>query len=103
MPVRNALPDSYEALFHEMGQSAFLVAFDPKARATAELRAERLERAIGVVYRPETERFSHYFQAHLPQQFDAVLHIDRTNALRPLEPHTEPHPEEVPETFPSGV
>jgi erythromycin esterase-like protein len=103
IPVRPARPDSYEALFHEMGPSAFLVAFDPNARVTSELRAERWERAIGVVYRPETERFSHYFHARLPDQFDAVLHIDRTQALRPLERHTEAHPEEVPDTFPSGV
>jgi erythromycin esterase-like protein len=103
MSVRPALPDSYEALLHAVGHSAFLLIFDADNQRYAEFRTERLERAIGVVYRPETERLSHYFRARLPQQFDAVLHLDRTSALRPLERHAEPHPEEVPETFPSGV
>ena len=100
--VRPGLPDSYEALFQAENNPAFLV--DLLDRRLAEkLREERLERAIGVVYRPDTERLSHYFYAALPDQFDAVLHIDRTGALRPLEPHTESHLEEVPETFPSGI
>ena len=103
MEVRTALAGSYEALFHRTGNPAFLLTFDPESKVAAALRAERLERAIGVVYRPETERLSHYFHASLPDQFDAVLHIDRTTALRPLERHVEKHPEEVAETFPSGV
>jgi erythromycin esterase-like protein len=63
----------------------------------------RLERAIGVIYRPETERQSHYFEASLPSQFDAVLHFDHTSAVRPLDitaRWTEP---DVPETYPTGV
>jgi hypothetical protein len=64
-----------------------------------------LERAIGVIYKSETERGSHYFYAALPAQFDAVIHIDHTTGLRPLELEltagwTGP---EVPETFPTGV
>jgi erythromycin esterase-like protein len=102
MQVRPALPDSYEALFHAADNPAFLLTFGP-GDASTRLRAEKLERAIGVIYRPETERISHYFRASLPDQFDAVIHIDRTSALKPLEPHTESHPEEVPETFPSGI
>jgi hypothetical protein len=56
-----------------------------------------------VIYRPETERASHYFHARLADQFDAVIHIDETPALEPLERHAGAHPEEVPETYPSGV
>ena len=64
-----------------------------------------LERAIGVIYLPETERRSHYFMARIGAQFDAVIHIDRTRALEPLE-DAAPRPEqpaEVPETYPEGV
>jgi erythromycin esterase-like protein len=103
MQVRPALPDSYEALFHAADNPAFLLTFGPGDDASTRLRAEKLERAIGVIYRPETERISHYFRASLSDQFDAVIHIDMTSALKPLEPHTERHPEEVPETFPSGI
>ena len=61
------------------------------------------ERAIGVVYRPETERISHYFQARLADQFDAVIHLDETHALEPLEPTSEWDSGELPETYPFGV
>jgi erythromycin esterase-like protein len=103
MEVRSALPGSYGALFHTADTPAFLLTFDSETKISTALRTERLERAIGVVYRPETERLSHYFHASLPDQFDAVLHVDRTTALHPLERHVEERPEEVPETFPSGV
>jgi erythromycin esterase-like protein len=69
-----------------------------------QLRPERLERAIGVIYRPESERFSHYFLARLSEQFDAVLHFDETEAVVPLDRHPGwETPEELPETFPFGV
>ena len=71
--------------------------------AAAALREPRLERAIGVVYRPETERQSHYFHASLSAQFDAVLHFDQTRAVEPLERAAEGEAGEVPETFPTGV
>ncbi len=67
------------------------------------LGEQRLERAIGVIYRPETERTSHYFHAHLSAQFDAVLHYDETRAVRPLDPPTRWPAGEVPETFPTGM
>jgi erythromycin esterase-like protein len=67
------------------------------------LRGPRLERAIGVIYRPETERRSHYFQARLPDQFDAVLHFDETRAVEPLELAAEWEVGEAPETFPFAV
>jgi erythromycin esterase-like protein len=61
-----------------------------------------LERAIGVIYRPESERQSHYFRARLTGQFDAILHIDETSALEPLERGS--HDEvDLPETYPSGM
>jgi erythromycin esterase-like protein len=102
--VRPALPGSYEDLFHETGPSRFLLSLRGDEDLVVALREPRLERAIGVVYRPQTERFSHYFHARLADQFDAVIHLDRTEAVRPLDRdpgHEEPG--EVPETFPAGV
>ena len=100
--VRPALPDSYEHLFHEAAQPRFLLPLhdEPVRRA---LMKPRLERAIGVIYRPETERQSHYFFASLPSQFDAVLHFDHTSAVRPLEITAQWTEPEVPETYPTGV
>jgi hypothetical protein len=69
----------------------------------AALAGRRLERAIGVIYRPETERNSHYFHARISQQFDAVIHIDETRAVEPLERTSEWEAGELPETFPWGV
>ena len=65
--------------------------------------APRLQRAIGVIYRPETERLSHYFHATLPRQFDAVIHIDHTRAVEPLERGATWRGSEPPETYPSGI
>jgi erythromycin esterase-like protein len=101
--VRLALPGSYEALFHDSGLGRFLLTFRGGGQVSDALRQPRLERAIGVIYRPETERASHYFHAILPAQFDAVIHIDRTRAVEPLERTAEWEAGEVPETFPSGV
>jgi erythromycin esterase-like protein len=103
--VRPALAGSYEALFHEAaeaGPPAFLLDLRDAGLA-ARLRGPRLERAIGVIYRPGTERASHYVGARLPDQFDAVLHLDETTAVAPLEPTTGWHAGEPPETFPTGV
>jgi erythromycin esterase-like protein len=94
--VRRALPGSWEELFHERELDRFWL--DPR-----DLRGRRLERAIGVVYRPETERISHYFHARLADQFDAVIHIDETHALEPLERTSEWQAGELPETYPWGV
>jgi hypothetical protein len=68
-----------------------------------ELKGRRLQRAIGVVYRPETERLSHYFHARIAQQYDAVIHIDETHAVEPLERTSEWEAGELPETYPFGV
>jgi erythromycin esterase-like protein len=67
------------------------------------LSEPRLERAIGVIYRPETERQSHYFEARLAQQFDAVIHMDHTHALEPLERTPLWDRGEPAETFPTGL
>jgi protein-L-isoaspartate(D-aspartate) O-methyltransferase len=99
--VRPSLDDSYEHLFHETGLAGGLLglrAAEPPVR-TVLMRA-RLERAIGVVYRPETERASHYFQAVLPRQFDEYVWIEATRAVEPIE-STEL--KGMPETYPFGV
>ncbi|HWQ11284.1 MAG TPA: erythromycin esterase family protein [Roseiflexaceae bacterium] len=101
--VRPALAGSYEALFHESGLPRFLLTLRDGGAAAAGLHDPMLERAIGVIYRPETERQSHYFWARLADQFDAVLHFDETQAVEPLERSAEWEAGEVPETFPFAV
>ena len=98
--VRPALEGSYEDLFHQTGMERFGVMLRGEVREV--LQEGRLQRAIGVVYLPRTERQSHYFHARLPQQFDAILHIDRTEAVTPLESSGR-RSGEPPETYPSGV
>lgn len=100
--VRPALPDSYEALFHALGIPNFLLLLRERDEVVEALDPARLERAIGVIYRPETERLSHYFLAHLPEQFDAMLHFDETHAVTPLEHIALRDTAEAPETYPSG-
>jgi erythromycin esterase-like protein len=72
-------------------------------RVARVLRGPQLERAIGVIYRPETERASHYFEARLPEQFDAVLHFDETRAVEPLARTAGWERGEAPETYPHAV
>jgi erythromycin esterase-like protein len=84
MKVRPAIPGSYSRLFHETGIPNFLLVFRGNESLTRELDRRRLERAIGVVYKPETERQSHYFEARMAKQFDAVIHFDITNPVQPL-------------------
>ncbi len=97
-----AMEGSFEAMFHDVGMPAFLLTLPRGAQVTEVLRAPMLERAIGVVYRPEAELASHYFRAQLADQFDAILHFDETRAVEPLEPIAESGGEPA-ETFPSGV
>lgn len=102
--VRPGIAGGYEALFHETGIASLLLCIRGDEALGRELEAARLERAIGVIYRPETERLSHYFKARLASQFDAVVHVDHTRAVEPLDPGELWHPgEEAPETFPSGM
>jgi erythromycin esterase-like protein len=101
--VRHALPRSIESLFHETGLGDFLLPLRDESLRNA-LDEPLLQRAIGVIYKPESERISHYFEARIAQQFDAVIHIDRTKALIPLETSVCWHEgREAPETFPSAV
>lgn len=101
--VRPALRGSIEDLFHEVGQEEFMLAFAPGSQAADALRSPRLERAIGVIYRPRSERHSHYFYSRVPDQLDAVIHIDETRALEPLEPTARWRAGELPETYPHAV
>lgn len=101
--VRAGLPGSYEELFHRVGLPAFLLGLEALGEAAGALREPRLQRAIGVVYLPQSERISHYFHARLPEQFDAIVHVDQTRALEPLERTAGWERGEVPETYPAGV
>jgi erythromycin esterase-like protein len=101
--VRPALPGSYERLFHDAQIPRLLLPLRTDLELSSALAAPRLERAIGVLYLPETERASHYFHARLSDQFDFVLHFDETRALEPLERSALWEAGEVAETFPSGL
>jgi erythromycin esterase-like protein len=93
------LAGSHEALLHAVG-SRFLVAMEHAGHLFDE---PRLERAIGVIYRPDTERQSHWFHARLSQQFDAIVHVDDTTAVEPLERNALWDAGEPPETYPTGL
>jgi erythromycin esterase-like protein len=101
--VRPGIAGSYEELFHAAGAADFLLRLRDDGALAAELSQPRLERAIGVIYRPETERWSHYFHANLPAQFDAVLHFDVTRAVEPLDRSQHWERGEAPETYPVGL
>jgi len=102
--VRPGLANSVEELFSEVGSDSFYVPMRQDGRPTAAaLDDVRISRAIGVIYLPQSERQSHYFHVRPAEQFDAMIHIDRTRALEPLEPSSEWTQADVPETFPSGL
>ncbi|HEY0549108.1 MAG TPA: erythromycin esterase family protein [Verrucomicrobiae bacterium] len=101
--VRPGMDDSYEQLFHQAGAPNFLLPLRGNKRLASAFARERLERAIGVIYRPDTERWSHYFHARLAAQFDAVIHFDETRAVEPLERTLEWNEGELLETFPTGL
>jgi erythromycin esterase-like protein len=101
--VRPSLAGSYERLFHLTGQGAFTLSLRELGEAAGALGEARLERAIGVLYLPSTERRSHYFKARLPQQFDLVVHFDQTEALEPLERTAGWESGEPPDTYPTGM
>lgn len=99
--VRPSLPQSWERVFHNVGGNFLLML---RGLKDAQVMSEqKLQRAIGVIYRPETERISHYFDARVGEQFDAIIHIDETTAVRPLEILGQPAPVEEEETFPTGI
>jgi erythromycin esterase-like protein len=99
MRVRPGLRDSYEELFHGLEIPRFMLDL---GKPNEFLATRRLERAIGVIYRPASERLSHYFLADMPRQFDTVIHLDETTALEPLDRDPRWEPGEPPETFPFG-
>ena len=106
MQVRPGLPGSWEALFHAARCERFLLLPQEDPGLRQALSQPLLERAIGVVYLPESERRSHYFMARLGDQFDAVIHIDQTRALQPLDdgqPQPQARREDLPDTYPSGI
>jgi len=97
--VKPSMPGAYERVFHDTERERFVLA---TAGARDALADERLERAIGVIYKPETERASHYFKVRIADQFDAVIHVDVTSALTPLEQFSRAN-SDLPETYPTGV
>jgi erythromycin esterase-like protein len=101
--VRPGLPGSYEDLFHQGGEERFWLPLRGNEALADLLREKRLQRAIGVIYLPHSERTSHYFQTRLPAQFDAMIHIDATRALEPLVPEPIWHAGEPAETYPTGL
>jgi erythromycin esterase-like protein len=101
--VRPGMPESYEELFHAADIPAFLLAMRDHRHLRRQLAAPLLERAIGVIYRPETERWSHYFHTRLSEQFDAVIHFDQTRAVEPLERTSQWEKGELPDTYPSAI
>ena len=103
MTVRPGLPGSVEALFHDVGIRNFALDLSRASVAASGLRIPRLQRAIGVIYRPATERQSHYLHASLAEQFDLVMHYDATRAVEPIERSASWRDDEVPETYPAGV
>lgn len=100
--VRPGLAGSYERMFHEHGQDRFWLDLGDRDVAAA-LRGALLQRAIGVIYRPETERWSHYFEARVPEQFDAIIHLDNTVAVTPLDRTAGWDEGEPPETWPTSL
>ncbi|HEX8794138.1 MAG TPA: protein-L-isoaspartate(D-aspartate) O-methyltransferase [Polyangiaceae bacterium] len=104
MAVRPGRPESYERVFDASRVPAFVLPLrHPRRRAVFdELQAPRLERAIGVIYRPQTELASHYFYASLPHQFDEYIWFDETTAVHPLPASPRPSAD-LPETYPFGL
>ena len=102
MNINPSRRDSYERLCHESGQSPLLLDFASSPALSRRLSEPRLERFIGVIYRPETERWSHYSEAVLPEQFDAYCWFDTTSALEPLAAR-EPHDRGSEDLFPFGL
>lgn len=101
--VRPALHGSYEELLHHVGLPRYWLNLRDDTPVRRLMLERRLERAIGVLYLPRSERQSHYFNAQMAQQFDAIIHIDRTDALVPLDATSGWHSGEPPETYPEGI
>jgi erythromycin esterase-like protein len=100
--VRPARGDSYEYVFHTLGVPNFWIPLRPHRPQLEGLPEQARQRAIGVIYRPQTELESHYFHARLIEQFDALYHFDVTRAVRPLEDGVLWQEGEPPEAYPTG-
>ncbi len=105
MGVRPSRGDSYERLCHDSGLPRFLLDFGRDETLRRRLSERRLERFIGVIYRPDTELMSHYSEASLSRQFDAYVWFDETRAVTSVGTLAEPagQPTSAPETFPTGL
>lgn len=103
MEINSSVENSYERLMHRATSDNFILPLHKEEHEllTGALNDSRLERAIGVVYRPKTELQSHYFQATLPEQFDEFIWFDKTEAITPLK--TKPEEGDIAETFPFGI
>ncbi|TFW13827.1 erythromycin esterase family protein [Duganella callida] len=109
--VRPSLAGSVEALLHrlseddpaQMARFVLPIRARPAVKSALAMASPLLERAIGVIYRPETERLSHYFHSYVARQFDAIIHVDRGSAIKPLEASPLWQADEFPETYPSGL
>jgi erythromycin esterase-like protein len=101
--IRDPLPESYEDVFSQLEKKRFFLDLRMPSEVVRLLSDERLQRAIGVIYRPETERVSHYFYCSLPRQFDFMIHIDKTKPVQPLPSFVHERPGEMDETYPSGL
>lgn len=100
--LSESLPESVERLLHDTGLPCFyldLASADVRRR----LREPLLERAVGVIYRPETERATHYFKARVADQFDAVIHVDQTTAVTALEGIASSVTRDAPDTYPTSL
>ena len=100
--IRPSLPDSIERLCHDSGKQTFLLDFARNEEVSEALKASRPERYIGVIYRPETERLSHYMESAISRQFDAFVWFDRTSPVQPLTAKRQPSGG-MPDTFPFGT
>jgi erythromycin esterase-like protein len=101
--IKSVIPsrsDSWERVFLDAGRSRSLVSWRDDAELAGHLSLRRLERAIGVIYRPETERWSHYFDAHLSRQFDALVWFEETTPVHALPGRPA---EGAPDIYPFGV
>lgn len=101
--INPSRPDSYEHLFHSTQLGNVYVPIRSNKYLRELLQPRRLERAIGVIYLPHSERLSHYFHASIAEQFDAVIHFDQTHALHPLDRSAHWSLEDAPETYPFGM
>jgi protein-L-isoaspartate(D-aspartate) O-methyltransferase len=104
MNIRASHPNSYEQLCHASGITNFFLPLkhpgQPNVELIRRLSEQRLERAIGVIYRPDSELASHYFRATLPRQFDEYIWIDTTSPVSPLDTQQL---DAMPDTYPFGT